>query len=58
MPSPDPKHVARLADEAHVLEPADVAIRCAQALVRAYRPASPGVVDKLIAEHHAAAALE
>jgi len=58
MSAPDPKHVARLADGALVLEPADVAIRCAQAFVRAYSPASAGVVDKLIAEHHAAAALE
>jgi bifunctional DNA-binding transcriptional regulator/antitoxin component of YhaV-PrlF toxin-antitoxin module len=52
------KLVARLVDGALVLEPVDVAIRRAQAMVRAYIPENAGVVDELIAERHAAAELE
>jgi hypothetical protein len=55
MSSPDPKLVARLVNGALVLEPIDVAIRGAQAMVRAYIPDNAGVVDELIAERHAAA---
>jgi hypothetical protein len=54
----DAKLVARLVNGALVLEPIDVAIRGAQAMVRAYIPDNAGVVDDLIAERRAAAERE
>jgi AbrB family looped-hinge helix DNA binding protein len=52
------KLVARLVDGTLVLEPIDVAIRRAQALVRQYIPDGSGLIDELIAERRAAAESE
>jgi bifunctional DNA-binding transcriptional regulator/antitoxin component of YhaV-PrlF toxin-antitoxin module len=52
------KLLARLVDGALVLEPVDVAIRRAQALVARYVPADAGLADELIAERRAAADIE
>jgi AbrB family looped-hinge helix DNA binding protein len=52
------KVVARGVDGAVVLEPADAAIRRAQAMVRRYVPEGAGLVEELIAERRAAAERE
>jgi antitoxin PrlF len=52
------KLVARVVDGAVILEPIDVAVRRAQALVRRYVPDGSSVVDELIAERRAASADE
>jgi antitoxin PrlF len=49
------KLVARLVDGAVVLEPIDVAIRRAQAMVRKYVPAGAPLVAELIIERREAA---
>ena len=48
----------RVLDGALVLEPVSTAIARAQQLVARYVPPGSGLVDELIAERHAAAALE
>jgi AbrB family looped-hinge helix DNA binding protein len=52
------KVVARVVDGAVVLEPADAAVRRAQAMVRRYVPEGAGLVEELIAERRAAAERE
>ncbi len=47
--------VARLVDGTLVLEPIEVAIRRAQAMVREYIPQDAGLADELVAERHLAA---
>lgn len=47
--------LARLVDGTLVLEPIDVAVRRAQAMVARYVPDGAGLVDELIAERHHAA---
>jgi AbrB family looped-hinge helix DNA binding protein len=47
--------VARLVDGTLVLEPIEVAIRRAQAMVRQYIPRDAGLADELVAERHLAA---
>ena len=50
--------VARVVDGAIVLEPIEAAVRRAQAMVAPYIQEGASVVDDLIAERRAAAALE
>jgi AbrB family looped-hinge helix DNA binding protein len=52
------KLLARLVDGTVVLEPIDVAIHRAQAMVRQYVPQGSGLVEELIAERHEAAERE
>ena len=52
------KLVARVEDGAVILEPFDIALRRARALVRRYVPEGVSVADELIAERHAAAGHE
>ena len=52
------KLVARVEGGAVILEPFDIALRRARALVRRYVPEGVSVVDELIAERHAAAGHE
>lgn len=49
------KLLARLIDGTIVLEPVDVAVRRAQAMVARYIPSGTGMVDALIAERRHAA---
>ena len=52
------KLLARLVDGTVILEPIDVAIQRAQALVSQYVPKGSGLVEELISERHAAAERE
>ena len=52
------KLVARVENGVVVLEPIDVAIRRAKAMVRAYVPKGASLVDEVIAERHEGASRE